>query len=176
MTKNDESKQVPVDIEGHPLVELTDEQRAHKLELERNRLMKTANKYEFKSWTRENRQILISWAFDANYDTKLGEFKDIVNMYKLTHKYKEPLVLRTSPGLNKYLRYLDVLCPFCGQIHTFELPVTQRGRFENIYLPCEGSDTWMISFTDNTTVQPWEHDRLEEIKKWNGSWEGKLDG
>lgn len=147
---------VPVDISGTPLVKLTAKQYAKAKELEYERLTKSGNKGVYLSWTREEKQILVTWAQDSNFDLSLSEFKDIVDGYIKYHT--EPLILRSLPKIDKTGRELDVLCNYCARVHTFTVPVGFRGEW-TVDSPCTENrkpESGQIKINDNTPIAKWE--------------------
>jgi hypothetical protein len=133
LEEKNEPTQVPTDIEGHPLPKLTPEQHARKKELEYERLMKTSNKGIFKNWTREEKDLLITWG--QTYDTTLAEFRDILDSFINWKPIGEYQILRSMPKIDGTGRELDVWCGHCGRIHTFNAVVGFRDEWE-VFLPC----------------------------------------
>lgn len=164
-----EPTMVPTDIEGHVLPTLTPEQEERKVELEYDRLFKTSLKHPYTNWTREEKQLMITWAFNRRFDTKTAEFKDIVKMFKLLSHTAEHKILRAMPSKNGMTRDLDVWCLWCGRLHTFQVAPCLRETW-SFDPPCwyeEGFDvgTKKIVIEDTTSVKNWEIHALEKMAK-----------
>jgi len=160
--KKDETKLIPVDLQGHPLVEYTEEQWARKKELEYERLMKTSNKGIYNKWSREEKHLLITWAQNANFDLLVAEFKHIVEGFITYQPTGKNYVLRSLPKIDNSGRELDVLCMYCARIHSFTVAVGFR-------------DTWIIDAPCTLDRRP-ESGKLEvddkhiPIAKWETTW------
>lgn len=165
MVKKDEPV-VPVDISGTPLAKLTPKQAEKAKLLEYERVIKSSNKGVYRTWTREEKHILVTWAQDMNYDLSMSEFKDVVEGFKFYNfkTFAEPIILRSLPKIDNTGRELDVLCVYCGRIHSYTVPVGYRGKWEVMALCVSvsseplGYDRYKIDDT-HIPVANWE-------KKW----------
>lgn len=155
--------QVPVDDDGKPLVKLTPEQYARKLEIEYERLIKTSNKGIYNKWSREEKHMLISWAHSNNYETSRAEFKDIVEAFIEYNPLKGNRILHSLPRLDNSGRDIEVLCRFCARIHTFDAPVAYRGVW-TFDAPCVLSrkpENGKLTVIDETPISRWEFKWIE---------------
>lgn len=162
--KKDGPKMVPVDIQGKPLPNLTEEQYAKKAELEYERLMASSNKGIYNTWTREEKSMLVKWA-QKNYDTSISEFKDIVTAFIERNPLGGNIALRSwkkpSP---EFGRILDVTCMHCARMHSFDVPVDARGWWE-FEPPCVVSlrpSNGVFRVWDDTPIAKWETKLLED--------------
>lgn len=177
LRKADEPKMVPVDLEGHVLRELTQKQKERKVEIEYERLMKTSNKLEWRNWTREEKHMMITWAFRNNFDTSIAEFKHLVDMFKFVNREMTPKIIRSSimPGKDEGGRAIDVWCNYCGRIHVYRVPLILRGTWE-LFFNCrinEEKGKAFLNIEDNSKVGMWEFKAKEKIMEKYG--EEKLD-
>lgn len=166
MKEKEEARPIPVDLEGHVIPVLTEAQKIRKVELEYNRLMKTSNKLEWRNWTREEKHMMIQWAFGNNFDTSIAEFKHLVEMFKLVNKKRDHHIIRSTVAMGGG-RCLDIWCMFCGRVHSFKVPLVKRGTWR-IFFQCKiNEDDAFETILDNTESKIWEIEMLNQMKNKN---------
>lgn len=162
MTEKKTPKMIPVDINGHIIPKMTEAQAERKKELNRIRILKTALKGETKNWSDEEKNIMVDWATQMNYDISQAEFKDIVFRFRELNRAYPSRLLRIIPSANGITRDLDVLCSYCARIHTFPVPVLERKVWKFIP-PCWVKEELNLDITKDLIIID---DRKRKIKPW----------